>query len=749
MGQETVDELRNELSAARRRIIELEAALYERSRIAEAVRGSEDRYRRLVENAHDVLWVFNLDLGYTYVSPSVKLLRGCTVEEAMTQRLDEVLTPESAKKARELFERELLLEIKGRHHEPEWSYTTDFEMIHKDGHTFWTEMTMNALYDKDGTIRGIMGITRDITDRKKAEDELKKHRTRLEEMVRERTAELTDAVDLLRKEIAERREVEEKLRSSEERFQLYFSLSDDVMFSYDSQFRVDNVTPNVERYLGYKPAEMIGKTFLDLGLLHPDYMNEAIGNALKVLSGKPVLSSVYGFVTRDGETKFGEVSGVPIVRDGKVTGEISVGRDITERISLQKALQLSEERYRTTLETLPDAVGIMSAESFRYIYVNDTFSRLTGYSGAEVIGKTPLELDLPVSLEEWERCTAGLRDNEPVSYRSQKIRTKKGALLDTVLSARAVEYGGKPCVVMIITDITTLKQIEEEKHRIEMKSQKMEAIGTLASGIAHDFNNILTTILGYAKMSMKDFIAAREDDDLSAVRSDLTELRSAAYRARDLVNHILAFSRHSGKDYSSVPLGSSVRESLKLLRPSLPPNIKIVEDIEDSCRVLGDPAQLHLVMANLCTNAAHAMEKTGGTLEVSVCRVPADGVPEDADAPAGPCLKLSVRDTGSGMTPQTMARIFDPYFTTRGKGTGTGLGLSVIHGIVKNHGGSIVCRSLPGEGTTFDIFLPLHEGTAERGEDGDARVLDLDRELPPGGGGQAGKRADGFRTGTP
>ncbi|HOX00288.1 MAG TPA: ATP-binding protein, partial [Deltaproteobacteria bacterium] len=153
--------------------------------------------------------------------------------------------------------------------------------------------------------------------------------------------------------------------------------------------------------------------------------------------------------------------------------------------------------------------------------------------------------------------------------------------------------------------------------------------------------------------------------------------------------------------------------------------------------------------ANLCTNAAHAMDKTGGTLEVSVRQVPADGVPEDVDAPAGPCVRLTVRDTGSGMTPQTMARIFDPYFTTRGKGTGTGLGLSVIHGIVKSHGGSIVCRSLPGEGTTFDIFLPLHEGTGERGEDGDARVLDLDRELSPGGGGQAGTRADGFRTGTP
>jgi PAS domain S-box-containing protein len=738
MSQESGEQLQKELLEARQRISELETALYERNRIEAAVKGSEERFRKLVENAHDVLWVFDLNLGYTYVSPSVKLLRGYTVEEAMQQRLEQVLTPESVKKARELFEREKLLEFSGRHHEPEWSYTTDFEMIHKEGFTFWTEMTMSAFYDEEGNIRGIMGITRDISERKQAEEELRKHRDQLEDLVKERTLELSKVIEQLEQEITERKHAEEKLHRSEERFQVYFSLSNDVMFSYDNQFRVQSVTPNVEKSLGYKPEELVGKTFLDLNVLHPDCVNEAIGNALRVLSGETVFSSVYQFISKEGKIGYGEVSGVPLIRDNKVEGEITVARDITERISMQKSLQESEERYRTTLQTLPDAVSIMSVDGLRYIYVNDAFCKITGYAREEAIGKTPFELDLPASPADLEQCEEVLKSIAPVSSLEHQCRTKEGAVLDTIISARPVVYGGEPCIVMIISDITAMKQLSEEKNRIDIKSQKMEAIGTLAAGIAHDFNNILTSIIGYAKMSMKDFLAARNDDkDLSLVQNDLTEVRNAAYRARDLVNHILAFSRHSEKDYLPIMLGPSIRDSLKLIRPSLPSNIKIKEDIEDSGLVLGDMAQIHLVMVNLCNNAVYAMDKTGGSLEVSVGPVPAGGAPSDLDVPEGPCLRLTVRDSGRGMSPQTMSRIFDPYFTTKGKTQGTGLGLSIIHGIVKSHGGTINCRSIPGKGTTFDIFLPLfglEEGEGEEQvpaihPDVGSRVLDLDKEL--------------------
>lgn len=584
MEEETIEQLKKELSEAHRHISELQKSLYECNRMEEAIRGSEERYRNLVENAHDVVWVFDLNLGYTFVSPSVKRLRGHSVEEAMKQKLHEVLTPESAKKARELFERERLLEIGGQHHGPDWSFTTEFEMIRKDGSTFWTEMTMNPLYDDKGRIKDIMGITRDISERKKAEEELKNHRDRLEDLVMKRTSELMKANADLKKEIAERKEAESRLREN-------------------------------------------------------------------------------------------------------------------------------EERYRTTLQSMPDAVSIASADDFRYIYVNNAFCKNTGYALEEVLGKTPFELNLPAAPEDVEQCEELLENNEPADNIEHRCRRKDGAVLDTIISARPVHYGGEDCLVMIMKDITALKRIEEEKKRLDIKSQKMEAIGTLARGIAHDFNNILTSIIGYSKMSMKDFLAIKkEDKDLSVVRSDLTEVRNAAYRARDLVNQILAFSRHSEKDYSPIVLSSAIKESLKLLKSSLPSNIKIKADLMGQQVVLGDPAQIHLIMTNLLTNAAYAMDKTGGELDVSLQPILIDDAAAlDLDVTAGSYMKLTVRDTGHGVSPEVMARVFDPYFTTKWKSQGTGLGLSIVYGIVVSHGGAVNCTSAPGQGTTFDIYLPLYE----------------------------------------
>ncbi|HVN72496.1 MAG TPA: PAS domain S-box protein, partial [Desulfomonilia bacterium] len=727
------------LSDAHRRIAELEKSLYERDSVEGAVRGNEERYRNLVENAHDVIWVFDLNLGYTYISPSIKRLRGYTVEEAMKQRLDQVLTPESAREARELFERERDLEISGHHHGPDWSFTTELEIIRKNGSTLWVEMTMNPVYDEAGRIKNIMGITRDISERKRAEEELRKHNDQLEELVKERTLELREANAQLKKEIAERKEVEDKLRESEEKYRVYFSLSNDVMFSYDNRFRVQSVSPNVEKNLGYKPEELVGKTFQDVNVLHPDCMAEAITNALKVFSGETVYSSVYEFITKEGSRKFGEVSGVPLKRNNQVVGEITVARDITDRIAMQRSLKESEERYRITLQSMPDAVSIMSIDDSRYIYVNGAFCKITGYTLEEAIGKTPFDLNLPATSEALDQCRELLKNNEPIDSMEHQCLKKDGNIIDTIVSTRPVFYGGEDCMVMVMTDITALKRIEEEKKRLDIKSNKMEAIGTLASGIAHDFNNILTSILGYTKMSMQDFMAIKkEDKDLSVVRSDLNEVRNAAYRARDLVNHILAFSRHSEKDYSPITLGSTIKESLKLLKPSLPANIKIHEDLTDSHLILGDPAQIHLVLTNLCTNAAYAMDKTGGELDVSIKPVLVDEESSlNLDVPAGAYVKLTVRDTGHGMSPKVMARIFDPYFTTKWKGHGTGLGLSIVLGIIKSHGGAINCKSAPGQGTTFDIYLPRHEAEGESCSeqpetahaDRDMIILNLDEDL--------------------
>ena len=734
----TKGQLIEELATAHQLNAELRNSVSEHKRIENAIKGSEGRYRNLVENAHDVLWVFDLNLGYTYISPSVKRLRGYSVEEAMKQRLDQLLTPESAKKARELFERERLLEVSGHRHGPDWSLTSEFEMIHKNGSPFWVEVTMNPLHDEAGRIKGIMGITRDISERKRAEEDQKKHRDELEGLVKASTAELAEANEQLRKEIQERTQIEEALRESTEKYRIHFSLANDVMFSYDHLYRVLSVSPNVERLLGYKPEELVGRSFQDLKVLHPDSMDEAVENAMHVLSGETIYSSIYEFVTKDGARKFGEVSGVPLIREGQVVGVISVARDVTERIEMANSLQESEERYRITLQSMPDAVSIIRIEDSRYLYVNDAFCKISGYTLDEVKGKTPRDLNLPATPEGLDHCLDLIKNNESIDFTEYRCRKKDGTIIDTLVSARPVHYSGEDCLVMVMADITALKQMEEEKKRLEIQSQKMESIGTLASGIAHDFNNILTSIIGYTQLSMKDILnPAKGDIDISSVRSDLNEVRNAAHRARDLVNHILAFSRHAEKDHIPVNLSSTVKESLKVLRPTLPSNIKVRENLIDPNLILGDPGQIHQVLTNLCTNAAHAMDKTGGEIEVSLQRVIVDDDALNLDVAPGPYLRLSVRDTGPGMTSKVMTRIFDPYFTTKWRGHGTGLGLSIVHGIVKNHGGAISCKTAPGEGTTFDIYLPEYEFGKEDGETkaetthalGDERILDLDEDL--------------------
>ena len=556
-------------------------------------------------------------------------------------------------------------------------------------------------------------------------------------------AEARHAITELKKKAAKQKKVEEALREGEEKYLIHFSLANDVMFSYDNQFRILSVSPNVERVLGYKPEELVGGTFHNLHVLHPDYTEVAFNNALQVLSGKTVYSSIYEFIAKDGARKFGEVSGVPLMRDGKVVAVITVARDITTRIEMKKSLQESEERYRITLQSMPDAVSIIRVEDSQYLYINNAFTKITGYSLDETIGKTPFDMNLPADSDVIDHCIELIKDNRSIDSLEHQCRKKDGTIIDTLISARPIYYSGENSMIMVMADITALKQIKEEKKRLEIQSQKMDSIGTLAGGIAHDFNNLLTTIIGFTKMSMKNILGhAKGSIDLSVIRSDLGEVRNAALRARDLVNHILAFSRHTEKEYVPIDLGSTVRESLKVLRPTFPGNIKIREDLADSKMILGDPAQIHQVIMNLCTNAAYAMDKTGGELEVSITKIEVgdETATLNLEVPSGHYLRLTVRDTGHGMTNKVMVRIFDPYFTTKFNGRGTGLGLSVVHGIVKSHGGTIICKSAPGEGTTFDIYLPEFE--LKKQEKGNIiktastmenkRILDLDDELSAG-----------------
>ncbi|MFP4031470.1 MAG: ATP-binding protein [Desulfococcaceae bacterium] len=255
-------------------------------------------------------------------------------------------------------------------------------------------------------------------------------------------------------------------------------------------------------------------------------------------------------------------------------------------------------------------------------------------------------------------------------------------------------------------ELAERKRAEGESRDMERqlrRAQKMEAMGTLAGGIAHDFNNILGAILGYTELALHEIPAD------SPAGGKMSQVMRAGHRARDLVRQILLFSRENVEDRELIRIGPVVKEAVKLLRASLPATIAVEQRVDRGLGpVRGNPTEIHQIVMNLCTNAGHAMEETGGVLHISLTE--ANLGPEGAPPPPpGRHLRLSVRDTGPGMEPETLERIFDPYFTTKNPTKGTGLGLSIVHRIVETMGGTIQARSAPGAGAEFTVFFPEAE----------------------------------------
>ncbi len=338
--------------------------------------------------------------------------------------------------------------------------------------------------------------------------------------------------------------------------------------------------------------------------------------------------------------------------------------------------------------------------------------------------KITIEMALYIAQADIERKQAQMALQKAHDELEQRVDERTGEL------AKANEH--------LLREIEERKKTEEKKGELEiqlLQAQKMEAIGTLAGGIAHDFNNILSPIIVHTEMVMMDI------QDHNPMHSHLEQVMKAAMRARDLATQILTFSRQGKQEPKAMKISLVAKEAIKLLTSALPSTIEINYKFEAKAdTVLADPTQIHQILMNLCTNAAHAMREKGGVLEVNL--TDADIGSEALDQhieliPGRPYLKMTVKDTGHGMGPDVLGRIFEPYFTTKQIGEGTGMGLSVAHGIVKKHNGAISVTSQPGKGTIFHIFLPVIEGgvkkEVETSEDlpkGDERILYIDDEKP-------------------
>ncbi len=403
-----------------------------------------------------------------------------------------------------------------------------------------------------------------------------------------------------------------------------------------------------------------------------------------------------------------------------------------------RELKASQEKYKTLFESIRDVIVVADLDR-NIISVNQAFTEVFGYGMAEILGRRTQVL----YAEEAQFHRLGERLEKEAEARqffiTLEYQKKSGERFPGethIFDLRDV--GGETVGFMgIIRDISERVRAEEENRRLEaqlFQARKMEAIGTLSGGVAHDFNNILSIVIGNAEM------AQEEIPEWHPAHGLLEEVMKASLRARDVIRQLLTFSRKSHEKKKPIDLSPIVKEAVKLIRATLPSSIEIRWNIPDRLpAVAADATQIHQIMLNLCGNAADAMAEEGGVLEVGLDAIPLDGAAAafDPDLSPGPFIRLTVSDTGPGVGPEEADRIFEPYYTTKDVGKGSGMGLAVVHGIVKRHRGGIRVRRRNGRGAAFDIFLPSIPEAAATSEapitgelpTGAERILFVDDEV--------------------
>jgi PAS domain S-box-containing protein len=517
---------------------------------------------------------------------------------------------------------------------------------------------------------------------------------------------LSEARRTLEKRVRERTG---ELRESEETLRALLDASMEIALLSDKEGTILDLNDIAAATLGGTKAEIAGRNFADF--MPPEL---AQARLLKVEEAA-LTGSLVRFEDELGG-RFFENSIYP-VRDssGSVTALAVYARDVTEQRRAVEALRASEARYRTFFENSCDPMFMLRDD--RFIDCNAATLAAFGFENKEQLLDThPAETSpefQPSGKTSYEQARESIEITHSRGthrFEWEHVRTD-GKVIPFDIAMTAIPSQEGMLLLAVLRDISDRKQAERDREELEAQlrqAQKLEAVGTLAGGIAHDFNNILTPIVVSTELLLMD--KSRSDDD----RHYLDEILKASNRARDLVRQILSFSRRGEEERLPLKVGPVVKEAMKFLRASIPTTIEIRQELGTDATILANPVQLHQVLLNLCVNASHAMADSGGALTVSLDRteLSEEDVPLSSGLVPGNYLKLTVSDTGPGIEAVTMEKIFDPFFTTKPREEGTGLGLSVVHGIVASHGGGIHVESEAGQGAVFTVYLPLHEGAA-------------------------------------
>jgi PAS domain S-box-containing protein len=627
-----------------------------------ALRQSEEKYRELVENANSIILRMDSVGKVTFFNEFAQGFFGYSEEEIVGKNVVGTIVPP----VESTTGRDLRLMVEDIAVNPDRYASNINENMRRGGERVWIAWTNKPIRSENGRVTETLCVGNDITERKQAEEALKRANILLFTQ-NETSIDGIMAVD-----------ENDTIISSNQRFADMWGISREVVEAQVNALVLRSVSDKV-----IDPRAFLHRV---------DYLNAHRDE-----------TSLEEIALKDGRT-FERYSAPMNGTDGRYYGRVSYFRDITERKLMEEAVAEAEAKYRGIFENA--LMGIFqSTPEGRLLSLNMAFARILGYDCPEEVlnSVSDISRQIYVNPDRRSELLRLIEENEMVQdFEVQFFKKDKSSAWIT-LNMRAVRDANGKIIHMdgIAEDITESKRLASQLNQ----AQKMEAIGTLAGGIAHDFNNMLMPIIGYCELSLNAVPQG------SRLHHNIEQILLSGNRARDLVKQILTFSRKREQERRPVQVSLLVKETLKLLRSSLPSTIEIRKDIDAGAidgTTMADPTQIHQVLMNLCTNAAHAMGNKGGVLSISLKGVDINsaaisGLP---DLAPGSYLKLSVADTGHGMDEAVRQRIFDPYFTTKGPSKGTGLGLSLVYGIITSLSGGIAVFSVPGQGTTFDVYFP-------------------------------------------
>ncbi len=656
------EQLITELNALRKSIAESEKDKTERKRAEEALRESEQLYRTLVRLSPDPISVVDLNGSLIFNSPkAMEMYGGSPGGELFGRSILNWVAPEEHEKAsaniRRLLREGTLTGI-------------EYTLIKNDGTRFIGEINASVIYSPDGSPMRMMFITRDVTERKRAQDELFNSRQMLRSVL---------------DNIPQR---------------VFWKDRDSMYIGCNKSFAFD---------CGYMdPSELVGKTSYETASASNADLFHADDRGV-MESGRPKINYEEPQIRPDGTQAWLITSKVPMYdQDGQVIGLLGTYSDITERKLAEDLLRKSEERFSKFFRATPVGTSITRLSDYEYLDVNDAWLGLFGYTREEVIGRNPLDLGIWAVPGDSRKMVEILRRQGRVKDFETRYRLKFGELADVLFSGEVIEAAGHRYILGLAYDITERKRAEEERKKLEeqlFQAQKMESIGRLAGGVAHDFNNMLGVIIGRAEMALNRDILTE------GLQHTLKEILNAGLRSADLTRQLLAFARKQTAVPKILDLNHTISGMLKMLRRLIGEDIDLFWTPEfDLWKIKIDPSQVDQILANLVVNARDAISGIGSIIiRTENVVIDDSNRTKTPELIPGEYVLLTTSDSGAGMSKEVRENIFEPFFTTKEVGKGTGLGLSTVYGIVKQNDGFIYVTSEPGKETTFKIYLPRFE----------------------------------------